>query len=106
MNQVAISIVQEYADENFFEPLKNWPKNEFIRRSYSRWALQEILSRLMEQEDILPWDTFFRMRSPIEVISEFIDELDSYVEISRDEKTRLIFSIARDSAEDALCLFL
>lgn len=48
MNDVAVSITMRYIDENLFEPQFKWPKIEFARRSYSRWAAYEILELLLD----------------------------------------------------------
>jgi len=72
----------------------NWPLCYFNQRSYSRWAANEILELVMDN----PFST------PIDIIEEFIIKMDYFSCI--DLSTSLIFSIAKDTAEDILYLFL
>jgi hypothetical protein len=48
MTDEAIAIVVHYMEKFLFAPEKNWPKIEFDRRSYSRWAVNEILELLAD----------------------------------------------------------
>jgi hypothetical protein len=105
MNEAAIYVIQKYIDVRLGLPLSSWPKYCFEERSYSRWAAYEIQERIMEEMLRLPSHITEReSRSPIDVILEFMDSMDSCSEDYK--KTAFIFSIAKDTAEDILGLFL
>lgn len=96
MNEVVTTIIQEYIDKYLFEPASTWPKHEFNLRTYSRWAANELLERVKNRKS----------ESPIDTIGEFIDEMDNYSEVGDDKYTRLIFAIARETAEEIALLFV
>jgi hypothetical protein len=107
MNLLAISIIQEYMDEYLFDPKVNWWKSEFEERSYSRWAAEELISRFIRQEEVRPWEVLiYDFKTPIEIISELINELEEFSKSGQNEKTKAIFTIAKDSATEILYLFL
>ena len=96
MNEIAIQEVKLYIEECLFEPRYNWPADIFEERSYSRWAAFEIIQRLMDQPFV----------SPILIIEGFMYEMASRSHIEEDLSKDHMFQIARDTAEDILCLFL
>lgn len=96
MNELAVSVIQEYINKYLFEPRSNWPMYEFNVRSYSRWAANEIIGRIQNDSD----------RSPVNVISEFIREVDLYSEKTPTNQSQLIFSVAKETAIDIILLFL
>lgn len=103
-----IRTIQEYADECLFEPSLRWSRHDFQIRSYSRWAVNELIDRLIEEADLYPFYIFEREhKEPLDVIREFVDDMDGYCELSEDNNdSRLIFSVAREVGEDILYLFL
>jgi hypothetical protein len=94
MNEAVILILQDYISEHLFEPGPNWPSYYFAERSYSRWVANEIIERVKAQP----------LTAPIIVIEDFIRELDNCY--SANEQNEMLFSIARDAAEDIISLFL
>lgn len=107
MNEASISVIQKYIDECLFEPRLKWPKYYFTERSYSRWAAYEIQERIIEEALRLPPHITGREpRSLVDIIKAFISEMDDLSETSDNKRFQLIFLIARDTAEDILCLFL
>lgn len=107
MYETAISVIQEYMDENFFEPGRNWPKYEFFERSCSRWAADEIIRRLIDEtEKLPPYISGQEPNPPIGVIHEFINELTYYSEYGEDKGKQAMFSIAKEAAIDIILLFL
>ena len=46
MNDVEVQSICDYLEECLFEPSINWPPEQFAERSYSRWAVSEILDRV------------------------------------------------------------
>lgn len=97
MKEVAVSVIQEYIDEYLFEPSITWPDSEFNRRSYSRWAAEEILSRVIQEPS---------NRDPLDIIEEFANEMDRYLDYSDDKAIYFIFIVAKETAEDVAFLFL
>lgn len=94
MNEAVILIIQDYITEHLFEPGPNWPRYYFEERSYSRWVANEIIERIKAQPST----------SPMIVIEDFIRELDNCYCAS--EHHEVLFSIARDAAEEIIRLFL
>lgn len=71
--------------------------------SYARWADDEILTRvMMETMRYYDQDQFIFGTRPEEVILEFIEEMDQYVNDSKGERGRRVFEVARDEAENVL----
>lgn len=107
MYEVAISTIQEYIDEYLFEPRPNWPEDEFILRSCSRWAAEELIKRITDETAILPNHiSGCNKKSPYRIIEGFIDEMDYFAVTTDNKKHRVIFSNARDTAIDIILLFL
>ena len=105
--EVAVSIIQEYIDDNLFEPNANWPEYEFKNRCYERWAAEELITRITDESLILPDHVSGkRQKSPFRVIEKFIDEMDYHATRTDNQHHRFIFSIARDTAIDIIILFV
>lgn len=96
MNEVAIQEIMNYVEENLFEPQKNWPKDIFEERAYSRWAAFELIDRIMDH----PLDP------PDMIIENFIFEMIKLSHNTENREKCRIFSIASDVAEDIIYLFL
>lgn len=103
--EVAVSIIQEYIDENLFEPNANWPEHEFKIRSYERWAGEELIKRITDESMILPVSGRTQ-KSPFRIIERYIDEMDYHATRTDNQHHRFIFSVARDTAIDIIILFL
>ena len=107
MNEAAISRIQTYINESLAEPKVDTDSYDFMKWSYSRWAAEEINEYLSAQEPILPWEEFsYDPKTPVEVITEFINKMDCFLATSENEDHRFIFSIAREAAFDILWLFV
>lgn len=107
MHETAVLVIQEYVDECLYIPLLHWPKDEFDERCYSRWAANEILERIIEETTRLPqFITGREPMSPLDIIIEFISEVDYCMDVSEDKRTRQLFSAAKDTATDIVLLFL
>lgn len=94
MRDPLVTVLQEYVNDCLFEPSNTWPEIEFARRTYSRWAADEIANRLNENHD------------PIAILEQFIDEMDDYSEVTDDKETQFIFTVAKETAEDIALLFV
>lgn len=60
---------------------------EIAQKSYTKWAVHEILARLRENRDI----------PPAIVVEQFRDEMEQYSCLN--SQTSFIFSVAKDAAE-------
>ena len=94
--RIAEILIKEFRDEYLFPPKRTWPKREFYRRSYERWAANEILRRIKEKPNT----------SPVNIIQGFMEELDVFDDISDNWTSARIFRTAREIASDILKLFL
>lgn len=101
----AVLIIQDYMldmtlpvrdlDSKRYRPQKiPWKRCNFDQKSYSRWAVKEVLRYVQEHPD----------KSPVSVIEEFVNLMDRYACASR--KNSYIFSVAYDIAVDILDVFL
>lgn len=92
MDNRVISVIEEYMVD-LFEPGRNWPKYEFRKRSYERWAAEEILSDIQHHSNM----------PPVLVVEEFVRRTDEFSNIEHDERNdSFIFSVAHDVATDIL----
>lgn len=93
MNDLAIEIIQKYiADlekQNHF-----WQKSSFKQNSYAKWAANELLECIKNRPKT----------SVIVTIEDFIRKMDRYSCMSL--KNSYMFSVAHDTAEDILDIFL
>lgn len=81
-------------------------KPVFDNLSYSCWAANEILNRVIDEVCKLPPHiTGYLPKSHIEVVEEFIEDMEYLYETCTDEKKRSIFAIARCTGEEILSLF-
>jgi len=92
MNERVIFVIQEYMYD-LFEPGRNWPKYEFSKRSYARWAALEILRCIQSKPSL----------SPIKIVDEFARKTDEWAKMDHyDRNDGLIFYVAHDVATDIL----
>lgn len=92
MDERVISAIEDYMFD-LFEPGRNWPKYEFSKRSYERWAAKEILESIRRRPDI----------SPLQIVEGYVHMADKFSGIEHDERNdSFIFSVAHDVATDIL----
>ncbi len=92
MDERAISAIEDYMFD-LFEPGRNWPKYEFNKRSYERWAAKEILESIRRRPDV----------SPLQIAEEYVLMTDKLSGIEHDDRNdSFIFSVAHDVATDIL----
>lgn len=107
MYDIAITSIQRYMDEHLFEPGYNWPSDEFIKRSYSRWIADEIIDRIIFESNKLPQHISGLERlTPLEIINEMVDDLDYCSGKSYYGRFQNIFNVAKETAIDISMLFL
>lgn len=87
--------IHNYIDKNLFTPALDWPEYEFRRRSYGRWAANEILNRITEMSET---DPFF-------VILYFRYQMDVLSTVREDSDAEFIFVTARNTADEIISLF-
>lgn len=103
INDHAIFMIRKYIDTYLFEPKKSWPDRYFLERSYERWTADEIIARLIEQESIFPWNYFYsEIKTPVEVINEYIYELEKILAETQKEKNKEALLIAIVTLYDLL----
>ena len=90
MNDVEVQSICDYLEECLFEPSINWPPEQFAERSYSRWAVSEILDRVRGNPEV-------PIVSTVEV---FMAEMTYFAETS----AREMFTNAADTAADILSM--
>lgn len=90
--ETALSIVKDY--ESYLEFVHEQQGYSLEQMSYSKWAVDEIFKYLDEQ----------KTSAPLVVIENFRDRMDRYSRLN--EKNGLIFSVACETAENIIDLFL
>lgn len=97
MSKEAVLAIRAYMQKYLFIPRSNWPTDEFRRRSYSRWAADEIM-KMIENDPI--------NQDPINNVEKFMDDMDHYLDLSENRDSYFIFMVAKETAEDIMCLLL
>lgn len=96
MYDEVIQKILKYEEEFLFEPGPHWPKQEIRKRSYARWASEEIILSIMNRPFV----------EPDMIVEEFIIKMEYFLHISENTTTNSIFTIAESTAEDILGLIL
>ena len=84
-------------------------KKHFEFQSYARWAAYEIVDRLNTEAERLPSHITGSLREPVstvDIIAGFIDDLECYICYGCSKKHERIFTIAKETADDIILLFL
>lgn len=99
----AEEVIRRYLNENLPEPQHYWNKTEFEARTYSRWAANELLARIMEEELKLPYHiSGLEQKVPVEVAQEFVYEMDLLWELTNDKRRRFMYATASHTADEIL----
>ena len=96
INEEAVIKIMNYIYSHCFEPDVKFPTEWFDRMSYSNWAAYEILELVMDH----PLD------DPSLLIDEFIIKMELFTLVGGPFENGIIFSIAKDTAEDIQLLFI
>lgn len=83
MNDEAVAKILSYMDECLVELKDTWPKEDFEKRSYSRWAAMEIIEALMDHPFTWAWT----------VIDAFIIDMLYCAHIAKEDNQKFIFAI-------------
>lgn len=106
MNEQDISKLEQYIETYLFVPSVGWLRDAFNVQIYSRWAANEILYRMMDEATKVPEHiSGIPQRSTLEIIDEFIDEVEYCYEITKKPNAKLIFYVAANAAKNILILF-
>lgn len=98
--------LEDYIDTYLFAPSIEWWKDAFDVQVYSRWTAYEILERMILEESKLPQHiSGVEIRSSVDIIDEFIDEVEYFYEVSHNDNQRFIFHVAVSTAASILALF-
>jgi hypothetical protein len=113
MCDMVISTINKHIDEHlcatdyFGQVNPKDLKDYFEDLSYARWAAYEIIDRLNTEAERLPSCITGREPvPPVDIIAEFMDDLENYIYDGCSEKHERIFTIAKDFADDIILLFL
>jgi hypothetical protein len=104
-DEIVICHISNYIDEELREPQADWSEEEFRIQSYSRWAANEILDRIIKEASKLPYHISGKeLIPPVQIIVEFVDEMDYYADLNNEETFTGIerFSVAREAAKELL----
>lgn len=93
-NEKEILKIIAYENECLFEPKNSWPEYLFLKRSYERWAADEIIFRIMES----PWV------SACVVIEGFISKMEYFLCGTNNAAAQFIFTVAQNTAEEILSI--
>lgn len=75
--------------------------------SYSKWALNEILNRVLDETQKLPYHISGLEPEPVpDIIREFISEMEYYSTIASTEEVIFFVEIAKDEAKKLLAQFI
>lgn len=94
MNDVEIQSICDYLEECLFEPNIDWPPEQFAERSYSRWAVNEILDRIRSNPKI----------PVVNTVEVFMAEMTYFAYVSPGVSAREMFASAADTAADILSM--
>lgn len=86
---------------------KRMPFATLKAESYSMWALNEILNRVLDETQKLPYHISGLEPEPVsDIIREFISEMEYYSTIATGMEVIFFIDIAKDEAERLLAKFV
>lgn len=103
-----IAILNDYISEHLFPPAHNWPIYEFKRRSYCRWAANEIRYRMAKNRStpvLIILEDFEKTCRKLSLAYGAV-EADFRNPYSDSLGAAFGFDVACDTAEDIAALFL
>lgn len=102
----AVLRVMEYIDQELPETHIRWLTRDFEYRSYARWAANEIIERLIDEASRLPAHITGRTpRDAIDIINEFIRDLECCFNDSDDTHRQELYYVAIDTAKRIKSIF-
>lgn len=100
-----ILVIQEYM-KTYLQSLEDdYPPCEFEIQAYSYWGAESLVERLMAEEMKQPLHNGEEPIPTMDIIQEFILDMDYYCSEAETTRQKLIFSIARDIGQEIELLF-
>lgn len=100
MYEQDIAVITSYMRKRNAQAL---PKAE----SYSKWALNEILNRVLDETQKLPYHISGIEPEPVsDIIREFVSEMEYYSTLAKTEEVIFFVEIAQDEAKKLLAKFV
>lgn len=98
--------IENYIDLYLEHLAIDTPECEFEIYAYSEWAANEVLERIMKEDERLPPHISGKELTPVtEIIEGFILDMDYFSSQTESIQKQLIFAIARDVGKDILDSF-
>lgn len=105
--EVAIRIVGGYLESDIHDPTDTFSKSKSLDYSYKKWAIQEILTRLIAEYEKLPAHmTGVEKQRPIDIIESFGDEMREAALTVQKAEVKLPFRVALKLSKELLLLFV
>ena len=96
--------LDQFTNENYFEPAKNWPRYEAMYRSCCRWALDEIRKEFAARPQSTVLDILSDLYAEMEAAMAGADECARCNGIT--PTPALVFSVGREMTEIVAGLYL
>lgn len=107
MDDRDVTILSNYIHKIYPEEYVCFSSYEFDKRSHSKWAATEILELMCKEANKLPsYISGRETATPLDVIEDFLIDMNYYAEICDDSKMQFMFNTARDEAKKILQLYL
>lgn len=103
MYEKELNFISKYIDDRFYLPNLRFPREYFIKQSYSRWAGNEILQRIFLETEKPPTHiTGVFPKTPLEIVQEFIEDMEFCICSRTNHDHDYIFKIAKTAAEEIM----
>ncbi len=99
-----LQVFDEFVDEHYFPPAKNWPRQESLYRSCCRWALSEIRREFVARRDAPILDILGDMYAVMEDAMACADETEPYNGLY--PTPSMVFGVGREMTEIVAGLYL
>ena len=100
MDDRDVALIEEYIQQCTVDVEDDYGSYYFDLHSYSRWAANEVLQRVIcEAMKLPPHISGKESLTLLDVVETFIDEMDYYAYLIQSERAKEIFSIARDEGK-------
>lgn len=105
--EVELQVFDEFCEENYFLPRKNWPQWEFENRILCRSALQDIRRWIAEADDVPVLDILQAYQDQMERCQEDVEYGPHYNALcERDSSTTRMYAVAAEMADAVAGLYL
>lgn len=87
-------LIREYIDSDLFLPSKNWPEEEFKKRSYARFTAFDILKTLMDHTQC----------DPIDILEQYLIRASCMMCGAQTRNPKLVMKTMVETTQDILYL--